>query len=357
MARLAPSSLRVLIVGGDAGTPSYRYRVDHTLEQLRLLGIPCAAIPYGTRLDRLQAAGGERAVLILHRAGLDAWVWAALACARRRRWPVLADIDDFVFDLSVTPWVRGLEVLPPGSDRAYNEGVATYRRCLEEADAVVVPSTFLAREAAKLGRPAFVHRNALSQELIALAEGAKAKREGPLTIGYFSGTYTHNYDFRACSAALAHVLERRPEVRLLIVVPLDLDAHLARLAPRITRLPLVFWQQLPQVMREADINLAPLELENPFCQAKSELKYIEAAVLGIPTVASPTEAFREAITSGKNGWLAATAEEWEEALETLVRDVQLRRQMGEAARKDALERYHPQRRAAELLSILKAIAV
>jgi glycosyltransferase involved in cell wall biosynthesis len=46
-------------------------------------------------------------------------------------------------------------------------------------------------------------------------------------------------------------------------------------------------------------------LDNPFSQSKSEIKFMEAALLGIPTVASPTQAFQHAIISGENGYLAA----------------------------------------------------
>jgi glycosyltransferase involved in cell wall biosynthesis len=354
-------SLHAVLVGGDHGTPSYRYRVEHLREQLALLGVRTSVLRHGMPLDGLRVAEAQRGVLILHRVGMDAWVAAAMSWARRRGWPVVADIDDLVFDTGVTPWVRGLEVLPPGSAAAYDVGVRMYRRCLEAADAVLVPTAALAREVARLGRPAFVHPNALCTDQLALAEavvGARSRRAagGPVTVGYFSGTHTHNYDFRACAGALAAVMRRRPDVRLLLVGPLDLDAELEALAHRITRLPLVDWRRLPAVMGRADVNLAPLEPDNPFCQAKSELKYIEAGVLGIPTVASPTEAFRHAITPGRNGLLAADAHEWERSLETLVDDRALRERLGEEARRDVHRRYHPHARAVDLARILWALA-
>ena len=37
-----------------------------------------------------------------------------------------------------------------------------------------------------------------------------------------------------------------------------------------------------------DINLAPLEVGNPFCEAKSQLKFFEAGLVNCTTIASPT---------------------------------------------------------------------
>ena len=41
------------------------------------------------------------------------------------------------------------------------------------------------------------------------------------------------------------------------------------------------WRELPWIIAQTDINLAPLEMDNPFCQAKSEIKFVEAALVGV----------------------------------------------------------------------------
>lgn len=57
------------------------------------------------------------------------------------------------------------------------------------------------------------------------------------------------------------------------------------------------------------LNIAPLEI-NRFCEAKSELKYFEAALVRVPTVASPTQPFKNAIQHGVNGFLAGDSADW-----------------------------------------------
>lgn len=101
-----------------------------------------------------------------------------------------------------------------------------------------------------------------------------------------------------------------------------------------------------------DVNLAPLELGNVFCEAKSELKFIEAALADVPTVASPTEPYRRAIRDGENGYLARNPEEWYAALLRLVDDPALRLRVGRAAQRDVLRHYGPLRRADAMLSAL-----
>jgi hypothetical protein len=96
-------------------------------------------------------------------------------------------------------------------------------------------------------------------------------------------------------------------------------------------------------------------MDNPFGKSKSEIKYVEAGLVRVPTIASPTTPYKYAIRSGDNGFLAAGEEEWIQALCQLVEDEHLRRSTGERAYQDILWRYHPAVRAAELITSLNQI--
>src|SRR5438045_2951691 len=184
----------------------------------------------------------------------------------------------------------------------------------------------LGHPAAALGKTSFVHRNALSQELIDISEIARLARRpaGTVRLGYFSGTRTHSLDFGAIASAIANVLVKRPAVRLEVVGPLELPPALGPFSERIHRRPVVPWRDLPALLSGVDVNLAPLELDERFCHAKSELKWFEAAVAGVATIASPTEPFRYAIRDGENGMLAETPEQWDSRLLALVEHGALR---------------------------------
>lgn len=83
----------------------------------------------------------------------------------------------------------------------------------------------------------------------------------------------------------------------------------------------------------ADIAIAPLE-KNYFNRFKSQCKYLEYAVNGIPGVYAKW--FYTDVQDGKTGILADTKEEWVNALSRLIEDATLRAEMGRAAREAAI---------------------
>ncbi|PIR73662.1 MAG: hypothetical protein COU40_01195 [Candidatus Moranbacteria bacterium CG10_big_fil_rev_8_21_14_0_10_35_21] len=160
-----------------------------------------------------------------------------------------------------------------------------------------------------------------------------------IKIGYFSGSGSHNKDFAEVSEALMAIMEKYSNVELFLAGPLDLENKLNKFKDRIKQIPYVPRAQHFANLSQIDINLAPLEKENPFCEAKSELKFFEAGILCIPTVATRNQTFSEAIIDGQNGFLAGTTEEWIEKLEKLILEPNLRLEMGQKARNKALADY------------------
>jgi hypothetical protein len=116
--------------------------------------------------------------------------------------------------------------------------------------------------------------------------------------------------------------------------------------------PLVPWPALPARVAAVDVNLAPLAWHDPFVVAKGAVKYLEAAAVGIPTVASPTDAFRDAIRDGATGLLAADAASWDAALTSLITDAPRRLRLGAAAHADVATRFAPAEQGRELRAIL-----
>ncbi|WP_435279354.1 glycosyltransferase [Streptomyces sp. 1222.5] len=85
---------------------------------------------------------------------------------------------------------------------------------------------------------------------------------------------------------------------------------------------------------EFDVWVAPYR-STPFNDAKFPTKWLEASILGIPLIASDTEAYRRVIRHGETGLLVRHEHEWGKYLKRLVDDPELRQRLGMAARGEA----------------------
>ena len=104
-----------------------------------------------------------------------------------------------------------------------------------------------------------------------------------------------------------------------------------------------------------DIGIMPL-LDEPFERGKCGYKLIQYMACGLPVVASPVGVNCQLVEHGVNGVLAATLDEWEGALTTLLVDAHLRQRMGQAGRQKVEAQYSIQVTGPKLVELLKAAA-
>jgi O-antigen biosynthesis protein len=268
--------------------------------------------------------------------------------AEDRGIPLTFETDDLIFDPCLVEYFKNAKNLSNEQASHLHQSLTSYRATLERCSRVTVSTTTLAREVSALGKKAHVIRNALSPGWIEKSEKARIKRSSrkngrKKVIGYFSGTRTHQKDFAVAVPALVKVLADFREVELMVTELIDLKDFpgLEPYSSRIKVESFVPWQELPAMMTKADINIVPLEF-NRFCESKSELKYIHAASLEIPTVATPTRPFREAIEHNNTGLLARTEVDWYGHLKDLIEKQDLRRFLGENAYEHVMSRYGPE---------------
>ncbi len=350
------SSRKVVFVSGVRGD-TRRYRTIHPCEQLRQTGID-AVVSHVTD-GNLPRWITQAEVVVFHRVANDPYIEALIRSLRRRGALTLFDADDLTFDPQAFQWIDSPDFRDPVRAALYQEDLRRNQATLALCDGALTSTDYLVRHIRSLDKPARVHRNGFSLEMLHRSE--KAFRERPaaaerLVIGYASGTLTHNRDFSLIKPALQRILARHPHVDLWIAGALDPGDGWEGTGDRLRRVPFVPWQELPAVLAEFDVNLAPLVSDNPFAQSKSEIKFMEAALVRVPTVASPIEAFSQAICSGKNGFIAGDEEEWEAALERLIVDEPVRRQIAGQAYTDVIAGYHPAHRAGQLVETLEALS-
>jgi glycosyltransferase involved in cell wall biosynthesis/SAM-dependent methyltransferase len=355
---------KVVYISGEPDTPGHVYRVVHHAEAIRRLGGEATVLTIAeaalARLGELDTAD----MVVLWRVAWCADVERITERARRAGAVLVFDVDDLMTDpdLAVADTIDGIR-----SQRLAEDDVADHyariRRTAEACDACTSTTPELAARLRPLGKPAYVLPNGFDDTTFVRSRlGVRLRRQMPqddlCRVGYASGSLTHQRDFAVAAQAVADVLRALPHVRLVLYRgALDLDEFPAfvGLQDRIEWRHLVPHALLPIELARLDVNLAPLQVGNPFCEAKSALKFFEAALVDVPTVASPTEPFRSAIDDGVDGFLAGSPEEWRSALARLVGDPQLRRAIGSAARRSALWRYGPERRSQGVKAVVDQV--
>jgi len=345
----------VIMLSGVKGD-TRRYRTFHLFEQFQLAGFPCqlSHITDPKLIDKLSHAS----IVFLHRVTYDSFVERLFDIVQERDILAILDSDDFTFNPNSFRWIDSPDFTDPIRAQLYQDDLRRNFITMENCRAAMLSTEYLADQMNTFGKPNWVHRNAFSFEMLDLSEDAyAAKVEEPrkVIMGYASGTATHNRDFTVAKPALIKTLQKYSHAELWLIGPIDPGDDWGDLAGRIRHDKLVPWRNLPSLLCRFDINIAPLVADNPFSQSKSEIKYMEAGLVRVPTIASPISAFKYAIRSGENGWLAESNQDWETRLSELVEDSGLRKQIGDQAYQDVIMRYHPEVRSRELISTISQI--
>lgn len=258
------------------------------------------------------------------------------------------EVDDLIFDPVAYEKNSNLETLSAAERRGVLEGVVYYRAALKACHRAIASTRGLAACMKDAGvQDVSIIENALDVETLIQADrlygGGKAsstRSDQDIIIFYGSGTKTHDIDFRTAAAGIEAAMVADARLRLQIVGDLTLPSNFARFGQRVEKLTGRNYGAYLELLSKADIAIAPLE-ETIFNDAKSNIKYLEASILGVPSVCSPAQAFQDVIESGENGYLAKTDGEWTAHLLALAESAVLRQKMGNRARSDMTKRYDP----------------
>ena len=340
--RLTPPAsldkLTVLWLYQDIGAPT-RYRVRHQVAQLAAVGWQSKQLLMSDEasLEILLTVD----LLYIYRAELTPLTKKLVELAHTLRIPVIFDTDDLIWDPQIETYCFLHRHWPAAEVAHFMAGVKRHAELMAMVDYFVVSTAYLADLIKEtFTKPVFMNKNVIPPELPALSEPfyqTRLSQEPPqhVTIGYFSGWQrAHQEDFEVAVEALAQLLATRPQVRLTIVGYLEQDVRLTPFGERVQFKPYTEWSQLPALMSEIEINIAPI-VNNPHRRSKSAVKFLEAALVGLPTVASDLEPYQD-IKPGATGFLATDTASWYQCLIKLVDSPELRRGMGQAAREQVL---------------------
>lgn len=328
----------VLFVSGckeDLPHP-WRYRVTHQREQLEACNISTDEVYFrDLNMNFLRYCR----VIVFFRCPYTEMIGKFTAMAKRLNKVLIYDVDDLVIDTVYTDLIPFVQQMESKDKSAYDQNVMNMQKLLKRCDMAVTTTECLADELKKYVPEVFINRNTASETMVALSKQAYVqrsesmeKKDSVVRLGYFSGSITHNADVEMILPVLCHILKKYPNTELHLVGTLDLPAALRPFERQIVRQPFCDWKELPKLIAGVDINLAPLE-DTIFNRAKSENKWVEAALVHVVTVASDVGAFHQCIRDGETGFLCKDADDWKQVLERLIEEPAYRRKIaGQANR-------------------------
>ena len=318
-------------------TFSSRYRVDHLREQLLFQGITSDCVSVN---DVLKTDLTKYESVVLYRLSLEKQAKKIIDKAHKLSKKVFYDIDDYIFEYDS---IANMDFLQYDEYKDFKKYCDRIKNVMKMCDAYITSTNSLAQQISSSmdSDKVYVNRNVASSEMavISLSEKCHVKKDSKkIILGYFSGTKTHDKDFELIKDVLKEILDKYDNVYLRMGGQIKFSEEFAPYIKRIETFEFMSWKKLPSMIAGVDINLMPLE-DSIFHECKSENKWQEAALVGVPTIASYNQELSNAFEDGKEGFLCRNVEEWRTKLTKLIEDVQCRNLIADAAHAKVMREY------------------
>ena len=230
---------------------------------------------------------------------------------------VLVEIDDNISLVDSSNPAYGN--IKPGSDQQKR-----FFEQLKEADGIITSTDYLKDEYKEYNKKTFVVRNAID---FGIWDRLKAPRgHSKVKIGW-EGAHHHYEDLEIIMPVISKIQKKygdKVEFHFFGFIP-DYFKNCAKLTDMV---PI---DKYPGVYKNLDLDiiLAPLR-DTSFNRGKSNIRVLEAGALKKVVVASANKnlPYAQIISSGYNGMLSNSTEEWIKAISLLIEHPNLRKELG-----------------------------
>lgn len=259
---------------------------------------------------------------------------------RRRAKALVYDIEDNVLESS-----EGQAEHPNPLARLLKRQ-SKFLYLIRTADHVITSSPFLNRTCFDLNEQRACTYISSSVDTDRFQPATPYSNDKPVVIGW-TGTFSSRVYLDLLRGVFQR-LARRVPFKLRVIG--NFDYNLPGVDLEVLR-----WSAEQEVaqLQALDIGVYPLPIDD-WVLGKSGLKAIQYMAFALPCVATEVGTTPMLIRDGENGLLVRTEAEWEQALERLIRDPELRRRLGQTARQDAVARYSTHAIAAEYRKVIES---
>lgn len=325
----------ILIVGSLDLPQCKKYRVLQKVELLEAMGFNCEISEYRDIprvINKIQLA----TLVLFYRVPDGELLKLYLGEAKRLKIRTGYDIDDPIFAPDVYAENKNLDMLSKVEKQSLLDSSSEYSAAMKQCGFISLSTPGMCELVEKLfDKPIFLWRNVLDGETLSIVTALEptnnTSQSETITISYMSGSRAHDADFATIEPVLNRIMSDYPHVQLLIGGYASVPETLQPLSQRIKQFPFSGYAGYFKHLAQADICVVPL-LQDRFNHCKSAIRYLEAAILGIPTITANIGDFTNLIDSGENGFLANSNEEWEQALRALILDKELRNKISKNSR-------------------------
>lgn len=205
------------------------------------------------------------------------------------------------------------------------------RRLSALCDVGIAANGSLAQELRRFVPEVFINRNTASEKMLQLANAAsEVQKADEVRLGYFSEGENSCDNFGAAMPAVIKMLKKSGNLRLYVFGKFNIPEELKPYSAQILMAPLPVWYELPKATANLDILIVPLEKADRN-DVKNRNLWIEASLMKVVTVTSNSGASDGMIKNGETGFLCDDPADWDTALDALVRDRDLRKNIAGAA--------------------------
>ena len=171
-----------------------------------------------------------------------------------------------------------------------------------------------------------------------------------LVIGWIGSHSTQKYLLSIYEALLAVYKSHKTRLLLVGATP-EISNKLQGL-----KFDIVPWSKdnESELIQQMDIGIMPL-IDGPWERGKCGYKLIQYMACGLPVVASPVGINKLIVKDGVNGFLAKNDLEWEISLRKILKDENLRINMGIKGRQLVEEKYSLQSNSTKFCKIIKGL--
>ena len=324
----------VVVIGALDIPQCKKYRVMQKVEYFAARDIPCDYTEYRD-LTRAFSIMQLATVAILYRVPAGLELDALLQEAARLGLRVYYDIDDPIFDETSYRQNRNLESLSIREREHLLGQIPAYREVMQRIGSVIVSTSGMRErvQSATSVDEVIVWPNLIDSATRSVFQQLvppERVESGQLILGYFSGSRAHDFDLEQVASVLAGLLADHDEVQIHLGGYTRLPADLEPFESRVTFLGFMSYHAYLERLSAVDIHIVPLVIDQ-FNDCKSGIRYLEASMCKVPTVASEVGQFTEMIEQGETGFLCRSEEDWRANLETLIANPGRRREIADAA--------------------------